>query len=188
MDACGAKVTLWGTRRALGTNGASSLSRGVGPRPFTLGLLDAVPSTPPPSLFRRSFDEDLDRDFRDLNWYWASVIFFSLVTSFILAPSSSEEEEGVVAEASRGVDEDEEDAEACGGGGGAGVRRSWREPSGGAERGSGGRWATVEEVESSTEDVGAVGPDGGGEEEEEETLFSLLSLPSVSVTPARGCR
>ena len=112
------------------------------------------------------------------------MIFFSLVTSFILAPSSSEEEEGVAAEASRGVNEDEEDAETCGG---AGVRRSWREPSGGAERGSGGRWATVEEVASSTEDVGAVGPDGGGEEEEEEeTLFSLLSLPSVSVTPANG--
>ena len=40
------------------------------------------------------------------------------------------------------------------------------------------------------EDGGGVGPsDGGGEdeEEEEETLFSLLSLPSVSVTPARGC-
>ena len=67
------------------------------------------------------------------------MIFFSLVASFILAPISSEEEdEGVAAEASRGADEDEEDAEACGGGG-AGVRRSWREPSGGAERGSGGR-------------------------------------------------
>ena len=113
------------------------------------------------------------------------MIFFSLVTSFILAPSISEEEEGVAAEASGGADED---AEACGGGG-AGVRRSWREPSGGADRGSGGRWATVEEVASSTEDVGAIGPDGGGdEEEEEETLFSLLSLPSVSVTPARGCK
>ena len=73
MGACGAKGTLWDTRGALGTKGASSLSRGIGPRPFTLGLLDAaVPSTPPPSLFRRSFDEDLDRDFRDLNWYWAS--------------------------------------------------------------------------------------------------------------------
>merc|ERR1719264_1594397 len=98
--------TLWDTRGALGTKGASSLSRGT--RPFTLGLLDAVPSTPPPSLLRRSFDEDLDRDFRDLNWYWASVIFFSLVASFILAPSSSEEEEGVAAEASRAADEDEE--------------------------------------------------------------------------------
>ena len=111
------------------------------------------------------------------------MIFFSLVTSFILAPSISEEEEGVAAEASGGADED---AEACGGGG-AGVRRSWREPSGGADRGSGGRWATVEEVGRSTEDVGAVGPDGDEDEEEEETLFSLLSLPSVSVTPARGC-
>ena len=110
------------------------------------------------------------------------MIFFSLVTSFILAPSISEEEEGVAAEASGGGDED---AEACGGGG-AGVRRSWREPSGGADRGSGGRWATVEEVGRSTEDVGAVGPDGDEDEEEEETLFSLLSLPSVSVIPARG--
>ena len=108
------------------------------------------------------------------------MILFSLVTSFILAPSSSEEEEGVGAEASRGVDE--EDAEARGGGG-AGVRRSWREPSGGADRGSGGRWAIEEEEEvgSSTEDVGpGVGDD--------ETRFSLLSLPSVSVTPARGCK
>ena len=60
------------------------------------------------------------------------MIFFSLVASFILAPISSEEEdEGVAAEASRGADEDEEDAEAC-----EGMRRSWREPSGGAERGS----------------------------------------------------
>ena len=117
------------------------------------------------------------------------MIFFSLVTSFILAPRSSDEEEGVAAEASRCVDEDEEDAEARGGGG-AGVRRSWREPSGGADRGSGGRWAieVEEEVGSSTEDVG---PGGGGDEEdeeEEETRFSLLSLPSVSVTPARGCK
>ena len=117
------------------------------------------------------------------------VIFFSLVASFILAAGSSEKEEGVTAEASRGADEDEEDAEACEGGG-AGVRRSWREPSGGADRGSGGRWAIEEEEEvgSSTEDVG---PGGGGDEEEdeeEETRFSLLSLPSVSVTPARGCK
>ena len=115
------------------------------------------------------------------------MIFFSLATSFILGPSGSEEE-GVAPEASRGVDEDEEVAEAVGRG--AGARRSWREPSGGTDNGSGGRWGREEEVGSSMEDGGGVGPsDGGGEdeEEEEETLFSLLSLPSVSVTPARGC-
>jgi len=156
---------------------------------LTLGLLEGVPSTPPPSLFRRSFDEDLDRDFRDLNWYWASVIFFSLVTSFIRAPRGSEEEEeedGTATEASREVAE----ADAEPGGGGCweveGVRRSWRDPSGGADRGSGGRWAVEEEeVEvGSTEDEGGADPGRGGEEEE--TRFSLLSLPSVSVTPARG--
>ena len=37
----------------------------------------------------------------------------------------------------------------------------------------------------STEDEGGPDPGRGGEEEEE-TRFSLLSLPSVSVTPARG--
>ena len=84
-------------------------------------------------------------------------------------------------EASRGVDEDEEAV-----GRGAGARRSWREPSGGTDNGSGGRWGREEEVGSSMEDGGGVGPsDGGGEDEEEETL-SLL--PSVSVTPARGCK
>jgi len=157
---------------------------------LTLGLLEGVPSTPPPSLFRRSFDEDLDRDFRDLNWYWASVIFFSLVTSFIRAPRGSEEEEedGTATEASR-----EADAEP--GGGGCweveGVRRSWRDPSGGADRGSGGRWPVKEVVEvvlevevGSAEDEGGADPGRGGGEEE--TRFSLLSLPSVSVTPARG--
>ena len=36
----------------------------------------------------------------------------------------------------------------------------------------------------STEDEGGTDPGRGGEEEE--TRFSLLSLPSVSVTPARG--
>ena len=37
------------------------------------------------------------------------------------------------------------------------------------------------------EDGGVVGPsDGGGEDEEEEETLSLL--PSVSVTPARGCK
>ena len=110
------------------------------------------------------------------------VIFFSLVTSFIRAPKGSEEEDGTATEASR-----EADAEP--GGGGCweveGVRRSWRDPSGGADRGSGGRWAVEEVLEvGSTEDEGGADPGRGGEEEE--TRFSLLSLPSVSVTPARG--
>ena len=117
------------------------------------------------------------------------VIFFSLVTSFIRAPRRSEEEEedGTATEASREVAE----ADAEPGGGGCweveGVRRSWRDPSGGADRGSGGRWV-VEEVVlevGSTEDVGGADDPGRGGEEEE-TRFSLLSLPSVSVTPARG--
>ena len=118
------------------------------------------------------------------------VIFFSLVTSFIRAPRGSEEEEedGTATEASREVAE----ADTEPGGGGCweveGVRRSWRDPSGGADRGSGGRWPVEEEeveVEvGSTEDEGGADPGRGGEEEE--TRFSLLSLPSVSVTPARG--
>ena len=83
MGACGVRGVLWGTRGALGTKGASSLSRGcIGPRPLTLGLLEVVPSTPPPSLFRRSFDEDFDRDFRDLNWYWASEKRWTLMEFF----------------------------------------------------------------------------------------------------------
>ena len=117
------------------------------------------------------------------------MIFFSLVTSFIRAPRGSEEEEdGTATEASREVAE----ADAEPGGGGCwdveGVRRSWRDPSGGADRGSGGRWTVEEEVEvvvGSTEDVGGTDDPGRGGEEEE-TRFSLLSLPSVSVTPARG--
>ena len=118
------------------------------------------------------------------------MIFFSLVTSFIRAPRGSEEEEedGTATEASREVAE----ADAEPGGGGCweveGVRRSWRDPSGGADRGSGGRWTVEEEVEEvlegSTEDEGGADPGRGWEEEE--TRFSLLSLPSVSVTPARG--
>ena len=125
------------------------------------------------------------------------MIFFSLVTSFIRAPRGSEEEEeedGTATEASREVAE----ADAEPGGGGCweveGVRRSWRDPSGGADRGSGGRWTVVEEVKvevevlevevGSKEDEGGADPGRGGEEEE--TRFSLLSLPSVSVTPARG--
>ena len=119
------------------------------------------------------------------------MIFFSLVTSFIRAPRGSEkeveEEDGAATEASREVAE----ADAEPGGGGCwpveGVRRSWRDPSGGADRGSGGRWV-VEEVVlevGSTEDVGGADDPGRGGEEEE-TRFSLLSLPSVSVTPARG--
>ena len=119
------------------------------------------------------------------------MIFFSLVTSFIRAPRGSEEEEeedGTATEASREVAE----ADAEPGGGGCweveGVRRSWRDPSGGADSGSGGRWAVEEEVleveVGSTEDEGGADPGRGGEEEE--TRFSLLSLPSVSVTPARG--
>ena len=118
------------------------------------------------------------------------MIFFSLVTSFIRAPRGSEEEEedGTATEASR-----EADAEP--GGGGCweveGVRRSWRDPSGGADRGSGGRWAVEEEVLELEVEVGSTEDEGGadagrGGEEEEETRFSLLSLPSVSVTPARG--
>ena len=67
------------------------------------------------------------------------VIFFSLVTSFIRAPKGSEEEDGTATEGSREVAE----ADAEPGGGGCweveGVRRSWRDPSGGADRGSGGR-------------------------------------------------
>lgn len=120
---------------------------------------------------------------------YVPVIFFSLVTSFIRAPRGSEEEEedGTATEASREVAE----ADAEPGGGGCweveGVRRSWRDPSGRADRGSGGRWAVEEVVEvevGSTEDEGGADPGRGGEEEE--TRFSLLSLPSVSVTPARG--
>ena len=66
------------------------------------------------------------------------------------------------------------------------MRRSWRDPSGGADRGSGGRWAVEEVVVvGSTEDVGGA-DDAGRGGEEEDTRFSLLSLPSVSVTPARG--
>ena len=118
------------------------------------------------------------------------MIFFSLVTSFIRAPRGSEEEEedGTATEASREV----VGADAEPGGGGCweveGVRRSWRDPSGGADRGSGGRWAVEEEVleveVGSTEDEGGADPGRGGEDEE--ARFSLLSLPSVSVTPARG--
>ena len=117
------------------------------------------------------------------------VIFFSLVTSFIRAPRGSEEEEeedGTATEASP-----REVADTEPGGGGCweveGVRRSWRDPSGGADRGSGGRWAVEEVVEvevGSTEDEGGADPGRGGEEDE--TLFSFLSLPSVSVTSARG--
>ena len=119
------------------------------------------------------------------------MIFFSLVTSFIRAPKGSEEEDGTATEGSREVAE----ADAEPGGGGCweveGVRRSWRDPSGGADRGSGGRWPVKEVVEvvlevevGSAEDEGGADPGRGGEEEE--TRFSLLSLPSVSVTPARG--
>ena len=109
------------------------------------------------------------------------MIFFSLVTYFIRAPRGSEEEEeedGTATEASREVAE--ADAEPEGGGCWEveGVRRSWRDPSGRADRGSGGRWAVKEEVVvGSLEDVGGVDSGRGGEEEE--TLFSLLSLPFV---------
>ena len=42
----------------------------------------------------------------------------------------------------------------------------------------------LEVLEGSTEDEGGADPGRGGGEEE--TRFSLLSLPSVSVTPAKG--
>ena len=112
------------------------------------------------------------------------VILFSLVTSFIRAPRGSEveeEEDGTATEASREVAE----ADAEPGGGGCwevveGVRRSWRDPSGGADRRSGGRWAAEEEVVvvGSTEDEGGADDPGRGGGEEE-TRFSLLSLMFV---------
>lgn len=159
---------------------------------LTLGLLEAVPSCPPPNRFSLSLEEDFDRDFRALNWNWASVIFRSLVDSFALAPRCSVEDEEV------------EVLDSPGGGaagGGKGVRRSLMDPRAGSlrepcpreeepdteveedEGGEGVKGPTPGAMEEEGEAPGSSKEEGGGEEEEEEelvvdclSLFSFVSL------------
>ena len=96
------------------------------------------------------------------------------MTSFTRAPSGSEGEE---AGTETGASPEVADADA-----------EQRLGKRGSTMTDEGVWRSLsmeeEEEVVSSEDEGGADPGRGGEEEE--TRFSLLSLPSVSVTPARG--